>query len=110
MRPAGGYTPDMINFANSVDCYQIWADMVAFNQCHVDLNKEHYYCAYAGRKDNKHYIHSEEEILSVYAENLKMHVRMPDVFALVMGNQMFVCNFDTYEEVEDFIRFVQTQA
>ena len=27
MRPAGGYTPDMINFANSVDCYQIWADM-----------------------------------------------------------------------------------
>ena len=24
MRPAGGYTPDMINFANSVDCYQIW--------------------------------------------------------------------------------------
>ena len=27
MRPAGGYTPDMINYANSVDCYQIWADM-----------------------------------------------------------------------------------
>ena len=28
MRPAGGYTPDMINFANSVDSYAIWADMV----------------------------------------------------------------------------------
>ena len=27
MRPAGGYTPDLINYANSVDCYQIWADM-----------------------------------------------------------------------------------
>ena len=23
MRPAGGYTPDMINYANSADCYQI---------------------------------------------------------------------------------------
>ena len=21
MRPAGGYTPDLINYANSVDCY-----------------------------------------------------------------------------------------
>lgn len=110
MRPAGGYTPDMINFANSVDCYQIWADMVAFNQCHVDLNKEHYYCAYAGRKDSKHYVHDENEVLEAYRNHLKMHVRMPDVFAQVMGNQMFVCNFDTYEEVEAFIRFVQTQA
>ena len=26
MRPAGGYTPDMINFAHSTDIYKIWAD------------------------------------------------------------------------------------
>ena len=32
MRPAGGYTPDMINYANSVDCYQIWADMVCYDE------------------------------------------------------------------------------
>ena len=29
MRPAGGYTPDLINYANSVDCYQIWATWYA---------------------------------------------------------------------------------
>ena len=28
MRPAGGYTPDMMNYAHSLDVYQIWADMV----------------------------------------------------------------------------------
>ena len=27
MRPAGGYTPDLINFANSINCYQIYADV-----------------------------------------------------------------------------------
>ena len=32
MRPAGGYTPDMINYANSADCYQIWADMVCYDE------------------------------------------------------------------------------
>ena len=32
MRPAGGYTPDMYNYANNTDVYQIWADMVAFDE------------------------------------------------------------------------------
>ena len=30
MRPAGGYTPDLINFSQSVNCYQIYADVMAF--------------------------------------------------------------------------------
>ena len=29
MRPPGGFTPDMMNFAHSTDVFQIWADMVA---------------------------------------------------------------------------------
>ena len=40
MRPAGGYTPDLINYANSVDCYQIWADMV----CYDELRHENWTC------------------------------------------------------------------
>ena len=28
MRPPGGYTPDMMNYAHNTDVYQIWADMV----------------------------------------------------------------------------------
>ena len=32
MRPAGGYTPDMMDFAHSTDVYQIYADMVAFDE------------------------------------------------------------------------------
>ena len=31
MRPCGGFTPDMINFAHSTDVYKIWADMIAFD-------------------------------------------------------------------------------
>ena len=32
MRPAGGYTPDMMNFAHSTDVYTIWADMVLYDR------------------------------------------------------------------------------
>ena len=32
MRPAGGFTPDMIDYAYSTSLYQIYADMVAFRR------------------------------------------------------------------------------
>ena len=32
MRPAGGYTPDLINFANSISCYDIFADSIAYDE------------------------------------------------------------------------------
>ena len=45
MRPAGGYTPDMINYANSVDCYQIWADMVCYDEVrNAELDGPKYFC------------------------------------------------------------------
>lgn len=51
MRPAGGFTPDMLNFSQSVDVYQIWADMVAFDECRHTYAGEHSYCVYTGRRD-----------------------------------------------------------
>ena len=48
MRPPGGYTPDMMNFAHDTDVFQIWADMVAFDEVRKPQG-EQYYCAYAAR-------------------------------------------------------------
>ena len=31
MRPCGGFSPDMMNFANSTDVYKIYADMIAYD-------------------------------------------------------------------------------
>ncbi len=108
MRPAGGYTPDMINFANSVDCYQIWADMVCYDELRSQrLDLPHYYCVYAGRRDGKAYAHSHEEILAAYGSRMKMCDRIPDALALDLGNQMYVINADTEEERDAFIRYVQ---
>ena len=56
MRPPGGYTPDMMNFAHSTSVYQIWADMVAFDEARKPLG-EQFYClcnqAYIVRLQNK---------------------------------------------------------
>ena len=108
MRPAGGYTPDMINFANSVDCYQIWADMVCYDEVrHQKLDGPKWYCVYAGRRDGKQYKHTHQQILDRYGAQMKMCDRMPDALAMDMGNQMYVVNLRTVSEREAFIRYVQ---
>ena len=108
MRPAGGYTPDLINYANSVDCYQIWADMVCYDEVrHQNLDGPHYFCVYAGRRDCHTYKHSHEEIMEKYGSAMRMCDRIPDVLSLDLGNQMYVINVDTEEERDEFIHFVQ---
>lgn len=109
MRPAGGYTPDMINFANSVDVYQIWADMVAFGTCRINLNAEHFYAVYASRRDEKHYLHSHEEILSCYASSIVMQERMPEILSGAMGNQMYTAKLETPRQAREFVSFIQQE-
>ena len=104
MRPAGGYTPDMINFAHSFDVYQIWADMVAFNERRVPAGYDHF-CVYAGRRDGAQYVHSHEEVLERYGDKMVMCERMPEALSGAMGNQMYTVNADSENEVQEFIRF-----
>lgn len=111
MRPAGGYTPDMINFANSVDCYQIWADMVCYDEVrHLDLNGPKYYCVYASRRDCHRYKHSHEQILARYGSRLKMCDELPLALRLDMGDRMYTANVRTSVERDAFIRYVQQRA
>src|SRR5574344_1560865 len=49
MRPAGGYTPDLINYANSISCYDVWADSICFNENREDMTKEKYYAVSVAR-------------------------------------------------------------
>ena len=105
MRPAGGYTPDMINYAHSTDVYKIWADMVAFNESRTTLGEQHY-CAFASRRDIYHYVHSHDEVLGRYGDRMVMCERMPELFSAAMGQQMYTVRLESLEEVKEFIAFV----
>ena len=109
MRPAGGYTPDMYNYANNTDVYQIWADMVAFDEIrNANLNDdlEKNYCIYVSRRDNHNYVHSHDEIKQKYGQSIVMDERMPDIFSRAMGNYMYTAIFKTEEEMEEFKKMV----
>ena len=105
MRPAGGYTPDMINFSHSIDVYKIWADMVAFGKSSVQPG-EQYYCAFASRRDEHRYRHTHEEILSRYGKDMVMCERMQGIMVSAMGEQMYTVRLKTFDEMTEFDRFV----
>lgn len=107
MRPAGGYTPDMMNYAHSTDVYQIWADMVTQDRRVLPDSGDHHFCVYAGRRDIHQYVHTHEEVLARYGSKIVMCERMPDILSGAMGNQMYTAHAADREAAMEFIRFVQ---
>ncbi|MCD8232080.1 MAG: ATP-grasp domain-containing protein [Clostridiales bacterium] len=103
MRPCGGFTPDMINFARETDVYKIWADMVAFDHTEKEIGGYHY-CGFAGLRDYKDYVLSHEEIIEKYGDHLKMTARLPEALSAAMGNNIYMATFDTKEELDTFFR------
>ena len=106
MRPAGGFTPDMLNFSQNADCFRIWADMIAFDENRHPYESDNArYCIYCGRRDGIPYHYSLDDIGSRFAKNNRMLTRMPDALAGAMGNQVCIAAFDTIDEVEEFVEY-----
>ena len=43
-----------------------------------------------------------QDIMNKYGWNVKMVERIPDALSGAMGNQMYVANFETKEEMDSF--------
>ena len=103
MRPSGGYTPDMYNFAYETDVYKIWADMICFDESTKPLGTRRF-CAFVGRRDGKTYRMDHNQIMEKYGSRMKMQGRVPDALSGAMANVMYVANFDTKEELDEYYR------
>ena len=107
MRPAGGYTPDMMNFAHSTDVYKIYADMVCFDERRHPTSPEQFYCVYASRKDGHDYAHTHEEIMERYGADMVMQEEMPQITWPQMGRYMYTAKLKSLDDAQAFVDFVQ---
>ena len=110
MRPAGGYTPDMMDYGHATDVYQIWADMITADKRLLPPSGQDHWCVYASRKDSRTYRHTHEEILQKYGDRITMCERMPEIMWATMGCMMYMIHAYSEQEVQEFIRFVQEWA
>ena len=103
MRPSGGYTPDMYNFAYETDVYKIWADMIAYDSSLKALGTCRY-CAFVGRRDGKQYAMGHDAIMSKYGQSMRMQGRIPEALSGAMANDMYIAVFDTKEQMDAYFR------
>lgn len=105
MRAPGGYTPDMINFAYSCDIYQIWADVMAFDEVRHAPTLEKQYCCYCARRFDRAYKHSIDEILEKYKQ-ICFYKDNPKVLSGAMGDYFFMCRFVNKDDMDEYIKFI----
>jgi len=107
MRAPGGYSPDLINYANSVSCYDIYADSCAYDENLEDMNRQKYYAVTSSRRYHLNYFHTEDEILNRYAHYICMYGDYPQVLRDDMGDRYYFAKFDTLSEVQEFDEYVR---
>ncbi len=101
MRPSGGYTPDMYNYAHETNVYKIWADMVAFD-CSTITDGFHHYAAFIGRRDGRNYKMDYQAVAAKYGHRLKLHERLAPAIAKLMGDEIYLVTVDTEEELNRY--------
>lgn len=105
MRPSGGISPDMMNYANSTNIYKIWADVMTYGSSGVSCG-EKYYCGFAGRRAGKQFKYSEQDIKDKYSAHIKAVEKVPEVLAPIMGNLMFIVTFKEKSGLDEFYESV----
>ena len=106
LRPPGGFTMEMINYANSVNAYQIYTEVMATDTCKKGEQHPTYFCANASRKNHHQYRYDLQTIREKFAQHIVFENSYPYPISIAMGDYFFLAKFATREEVETFFQFV----
>ncbi len=105
MRPPGGLTTDMFNYANDFDVYRGWAEL----QVHGRFSEKWarpYHCGYVGRKDGKRYVRTHEEVLAHLGPRLVHQERIESVFRPAIGDQGYLVRSTGEAEILEVARYI----
>ena len=105
MRPPGGYTTDMFNYANDIDVYGLWAEVINGRTTPLELAGR-YHCCYASRKHHINYVHSHEEIMARFGSNILTIQSVPGVFSTALGDVGYIFRTEQEQEILDIASFI----
>ncbi|MGV3526490.1 MAG: ATP-grasp domain-containing protein [Candidatus Sericytochromatia bacterium] len=106
MRPPGGPSIDLFNFAHDLDLYKEWAQIVAHNYfgSHVQRN---YHAAYVGRKYSKSYHHDHATLCEALGPMLLEHGQLPFVFRQAMGDEYYLLRSPSESDIHAAAALIQ---
>ncbi len=110
MRPSGGYSSDMINYAGSVDIYRMWADMILRDRVWPEPDRQTYFCVFLGRRDSKHYAHHHISLLKDWSHRMVLEARLPRAHSDTMGDHCYIARCKNEQEMNDFLDYATKEA
>jgi hypothetical protein len=108
LRPPGGFTIDMWNFANDCDLYREYGNILKYNKVFSKFDFPNQVFFY-GRKKKFNYKNSHEEILKKYGTKVSYHTDMPEVFSKVMGNYCYIFRTGSKIEMDEIVEFIEAK-
>jgi hypothetical protein len=109
MRPPGGFTVDMWNYANDFDAYRVWAEMIVHGS-KPRINDWKYFVNYVGRKDHIGYRMNYDEVRHTFRDMLVMEARMPDAFSRALGNHFFLVRHTDFQPIISAAEAIEARA
>jgi biotin carboxylase len=105
MRPPGGLTTDMFNYANDIDVYREYANIVTRNCFDARVTRP-YYCAYVGRKYANRYLHDYAEAVAAFPGKVVHQEKISGVFSAAIGDYGYLVRSSDREEVRQIIAWI----
>ncbi|HZF79626.1 MAG TPA: ATP-grasp domain-containing protein [Rubrivivax sp.] len=107
VRPPGGFTTDMMNYACDFDVYALWAAVIVGDSLENFSYERKFHTAHAGRRHERAYEHSPQALVEELGETIVAVTPIPDAFAVTMGNTAYLLRHPRLEPLLDAVAKVQ---
>ena len=104
MRPPGGLTMDMFNWAIDGDLYQAWAN-IAMGKPSGGPWQRKYHVGYAGRRTGHSYRHGYDDIRHAFGRLLSHHEHINSVFRTAIGDEGYVFRSPDLAELQAALQY-----
>ena len=98
-RPPGGMTIDMYNYATSLDLYDLYAKTVLGKKVFLVPEYDNY-AAFVGRKNNKNYLYSIDEVCHLFKDIIVYHGPLPSLYSESMGDYAFILRDPEFAKIK----------
>lgn len=106
LRPPGGLTIDMFNYASNIDLYDAWAHVMLHQPWQAPPERPYHVC-YAGRKPMRPYALTHAEIMARFGDRIVHHQPMPDLFHRAMGAYAYLIRTPDRQEAVAIAQQIQ---
>ena len=107
VRPPGGFTTDMMNFACDFDVYGLWAAVMVGDPLEDFSYERKFHTAHAGQRRARAYAHSPDALRGLLGDTLADIRPVPEAFASTMGDTAFLLRHPRLDALLEAISLVQ---